>query len=110
MPPPAVSGGLLRMYASTPGLMIDSGLYSFGRRVSREIRIVYTMRMAGVFMVSTCALSLRTGIIPRAGWRTLAFVLAVFLLLTLGEFYWAPLAFPLWVLLMSVHILPAILR
>ena len=35
----------------------------------------------------------------------LGLVLAVFLLLSLGNFYWAPLVFPLWVLLISVHIL-----
>ena len=34
-------------------------------------------------------------------------VLALFLLFSLGFFYWAPLVFPLWVLLISVHILVA---
>jgi hypothetical protein len=34
-------------------------------------------------------------------------VLAVFLLLSLGNCDWAPLVFPLWVLLISVHILLA---
>jgi hypothetical protein len=65
---------------------------------------VYTMRMAGVFMISTCTLSLRTGIIPR--WMAfLGFALALFLLLSLSFFYWAPLVFPLWILLISVYIL-----
>jgi hypothetical protein len=72
--------------------------------VTYEMMNVYTMRMAGVFMISTCTLSLRTGIIPR--WMAhLGLVLAVFLLLSLGNFSWAPLVFPLWVLLISVHIL-----
>jgi hypothetical protein len=67
---------------------------------------VYTMKMAGVFMITTCTLSLRTGIIPR--WMAfLGLVLALFLLLSTGFFYWAPLVFPLWVLLISVHILLA---
>jgi hypothetical protein len=66
----------------------------------------YTMKMAGVFMISTCTLSLRTGIFPR--WMAfLGLMLAVFLLFSLGFFYWAPLVFPLWVLLISVHILLA---
>jgi hypothetical protein len=65
---------------------------------------VYTMRMAGVFMISTSTLSLRTGIIPR--WMAfLGFALALFLLLSLSFFYWAPLVFPLWILLISVYIL-----
>jgi hypothetical protein len=33
--------------------------------------------------------------------------LALFLLLSLGIVYWAPLVFPLWVLLISIHILRA---
>ncbi len=37
-------------------------------------------------------------------------MLALFLLFSLGFFYWAPLVFPLWVLLISVHILLANLR
>jgi hypothetical protein len=37
----------------------------------------------------------------------LGFVLALFLLLSLGLVYWAPLVFPLWVLVISVHILLA---
>jgi hypothetical protein len=102
----AMAGGLLRMYVSAPGLVIDSGLYAFGRTVAYEMMNVYTLRMAGVFMISTCTLSLRTGIIPR--WMAyLGLVLALFLLLSLGAFYWAPLVFPLWVLLVSAHILLA---
>ncbi len=47
-------------------------------------------------MISTCMLSLRTGIIPR--WMAfLGLALALFLLFSLGFFYWAPLVFPLWV-------------
>ena len=65
---------------------------------------VYTMRMAGVWMISTCTLSLRTGIVPR--WMAfLGLALALFLLFSMGLLYWAPLVFPLWVLLISVHIL-----
>jgi hypothetical protein len=55
-------------------------------------------------MISTCTLSLRTGIIPR--WMAfLGLALALFLLFSMGLLYWAPLVFPLWVLLISVHIL-----
>ena len=62
--------------------------------------------MAGVFMITTCTLSLRTGIIPR--WMAiLGLALALFLILSLGFLYWAPLVFPLWVLRISVYILMA---
>jgi 4-hydroxybenzoate polyprenyltransferase len=100
----AVAGGLLLMYGSAPVLVVSSGLYTFGRTVVYEMMDVYTLRMAGVFMISTCTLSLRTGIIAR--WMAyLGLVLALFLLFSLGTLYWAPLVFPLWVLLISVHIL-----
>ena len=105
----AVAGGTIQMYGATPSMLIESGLYAFGRTVTYEIMNVYTMKMAGVFMISTCTLSLRTGIIPR--WMAyLGLALALFLLFSLGFFDWAPLVFPLWVLLISVHILLANLR
>jgi CHASE2 domain-containing sensor protein len=60
-------------------------------------------------MMTTCTLSLRTGIFPR--WMAfLGLVLALFLLLTTGSFYWAPLVFPLFILLISVYILLVNLR
>lgn len=102
----AVAGGLMRMYGATPRMLMESSMYTFGRTVTYEIMNVYAMRMAGVFMISTSTLSLRTGIVPR--WMALlGFGLALFLLFSLGFFYWAPLVFPLWVLLISVHILLA---
>ncbi len=105
----AVAGGLMRMYGATPSMLIESGMYAFGRTVTYEIMNVYTMKMAGVFMISTCTLSLRTGIIPR--WMALlGLALALFLLFSLGHFYWAPLVFPLWILLISMHILLANLK
>ena len=100
----AIAGGLMSVYATTPGRLIESGMYTFGRTVAYEIMNVYAMKMAGVFMISTCTLSLRTGITPR--WMAfLGLALALFLLFSLGFFYWAPLVFPLWVLMISVYIL-----
>jgi len=102
----AVAGGVISIFSAAPDMLIDSGLYTFGRTVTYEIMNVYTMKMAGVFMMTTCTLSLRTGITPR--WMAyLGLALALFLLLSTGLFYWAPLVFPLWVLLISVHILLA---
>ncbi len=84
----AVAGGILKMYGATPRQLINSGIYSFGRIITYEIMNVYAMKMAGVFMISTSTLSLRTGIAPR--WMAiLGFVLALFLLFSLGYFYWA---------------------
>ena len=105
----AIAGGTISLYGSASGQIIDSGIYNFGRTVTYEIMNVYALKMAGVFMISTCTLSLRTGIFPR--WMAfLGLALALLLLLSTGFFYWAPLVFPLWVLLISVYILLANLR
>jgi hypothetical protein len=100
----AVAGGLLIIYGTAPALVIESGLYTFGRTVTYEIMNVYTMKMAGMFMITTCTLSLRTGIIPR--WMAyLGLLLALFLLLSSGYVSWGLLVFPLWVFMISVYIL-----
>jgi len=100
----AVSGGILSMYGTTPDQLIESGVYTFGRTVTYEITNVYTLKMAGVFMTTTCTLGLRTGIMPR--WMAFfGLGLALFLLLSMGFFYWAPLVFPLWTLLISTYFL-----
>jgi hypothetical protein len=100
----AVAGGTIRIYGSAPIQLIESGLYTFGRTITYEIMNVYTLKMAGVFMLTTCTLSLRTRILPR--WMVfLGFILALFLLLSLGLVNWAPVVFPLWILLISAHIL-----
>ena len=105
----AVTGGIISMYGTTPAMLIESGMYAFGRTLTYELMTVYTMKMAGVFMITTCTLSLRTGIFPR--WMAfLGVVLALFLLLSIGFFDWAPVVFPLWILLISVYILLANLR
>jgi hypothetical protein len=105
----AVAGGIINIYGTTQGNLISSGIYTFGRSLTYEIMTVYAMKMAGMFMISTSTLSLRTGILPR--WMAyLGLLLALILLLTVSLFYWTPLLFPLWVLLISVHILLANLR
>ena len=105
----AMAGGVLTVYKATPDKLMEAGIYQFGRTVAHQIINVFAMKMAGVFMISTCTISVRTGIFPR--WMTfLGYALALLLLLGSGFLYWAPLVFPLWVLLISVHILLANLR
>ncbi len=100
----AVAGGILSVFGTAVGGLISSGVYTFGRVVSYEIMNVYAIKMAGVFMISTCTLSLRTGIIPR--WMVfLGYALALILILSMGFFIWASIIFPLWILLISVSIL-----
>jgi len=102
----AVAGGLMMAYETIPGKLMDSAIYTFARTVAYQFGSVFAMRMAGVFMMSTCTLAIRIGMFPR--WMAfLGYALALLLLLSIGRFYWTQLVFPLWVLAISVHILLA---
>jgi len=102
----ALTGGVMMAYEAIPDKLMDSGTYTFARAVTYELVNVYALRMAGVFMFSTCTLAIRIGIFPR--WMSfLGYVLALFLLLSIGHFGWAPLVFPLWALMVSVYVLLA---
>ncbi len=102
----AMAGGIMMVYRTTPGKLMESGTYTFGRTMVYHIVNVYAVKMAGVFMISTCTLSMRTGIFPR--WMAfLGYGLALLLLLSIGYLQWALLVLPLWVLLVSCYILYA---
>jgi hypothetical protein len=104
-----VSGGLIMAYGEIPGKSMDSGTYALARTVAYELVNVYALRMAGVFMMSTCTLGLRIGMFPR--WMAyLGYAMALFLLLSGGFFSWAFLVFPLWALMISVYVLLANFR
>ena len=105
----AVTGGLMIAYEAMPGKLLDSGTYTFARALAYQLANVYALRMAGVFMISTCTIAIRLGIFPR--WMALlGYVLALFLLLSIGHFGWASLVFPVWALVVSVYVLLANLR
>jgi len=105
----AIAGGIIIVLSSGSGNLIQSGTYALGRVVSYQVMHVYATKMAGVFMISTSTLALRTRIVPR--WMAfLGYTLALFLLLSVDSVEWAAVVFPLWVLLISVHILLANLQ
>jgi hypothetical protein len=104
-----VVGGLMMAYTAIPRKLMDSGIYTFARTVAYQIANVYAIRMAAVFMISTCTLAIRIGIFPRS-MAFIGYALALLLLLSPGHLPWAPLAFPLWTLLISVYVLFSNLR
>jgi hypothetical protein len=105
----AVTGALIMAYEALPRELMDSASYKFGRGVSYEITNVYGLRMAGVFMISTCTINIRNGIFPR--WMAfVGYFLALFLLVGIGRWNWSQLVFPVWTLLISVYILIANFR
>jgi hypothetical protein len=107
--PAAIAGGIIMSHGVLTGKLIESGIYTFARTVVYVIVNIYAMKMAGVFMISTCTIAIRIRIFPR--WAAfLGYALAVLLLLSSGLLSWAPLVFPLWILVISVYILFTNLR
>jgi hypothetical protein len=103
----AVAGSTILLYHTQPDRLLASSYYEFGRTLANEILHTYALKMAGVFMISTATLFIRTRVIPR--WiALLGYGLAALMLLRIGQINrigWVALAFPLWVLLLSVYIL-----
>jgi hypothetical protein len=103
----AVAGGILIAYAAAPDQVLATPTFVFARAITYEIMNIYAIKMAGVFMMATSTLALRTGLFAR--WIAfLGYVLALVLLLVSNRDLQGILAvFPLWVLLVSVYILAA---
>ena len=88
--------------AQTTGLL-DAGTFTMAQFIY-EIMNIYAIKMAGVFMISLSTISVRTRITPR--WiAILGYALALLILFGSRYISWTVLAFPLWVLLISVYIL-----
>jgi hypothetical protein len=100
----AVTGGIIMAYRARPEALLDSATYTFARDVAYEIMNLYAAKMAAVFMISTSTLAVRTGFIAR--WiALLGYAFALFLLLSGRYVAWIIMVFPLWVLLVSIHVL-----
>jgi hypothetical protein len=100
----ATAGGVITAFQTIPQQVIDTGLYGYGRATTYELMNTYAIKMAGVFMISSCTLFVRLKLAPR--WMVyLGYALALCLLLSIGFISWISLVFPLWVLLISVYIL-----
>jgi hypothetical protein len=105
----AVAGGIITILSHAPASLIQSGSYALGRAEAYQTLNVYAVKMAGVFMMATCTISLKTRVLPR--WMPfLGYVLALILLLSVGTIEWILMVFPLWVLLISTYILIENLR
>jgi hypothetical protein len=100
----AVAGGILTNYSIASRAQPSSDILIFSRAVTYSILYVFAMKMAGVFIISTTTVGLRTEVMPRwMGW--LGYVVAAVLLLSITYWEWMALLFPLWVLVLSIYIL-----
>ena len=102
----AMAVGLITSAAVAPRAALTSDAWRIGRAVTYTLMTTYAMRMAAVFMISTATIALRTAIMPR--WLVLiGYMLALILLLTVGDLPWVEELFPAWVFAVSIYILLA---
>ena len=78
--------------------------WQFGQMLLLTLSKTYALRMAAVFMISLATIWLKTGLMPR--WLVgVTYLVAVGLLLASDLTMWLVLAFPTWVLVVSVLLL-----
>jgi len=100
----ALGGGIIIAYAAKPTELLSSPTFTFARAATYEVMNLYAVKMAAVFMISTCTLAIRTGVFAR--WIAfLGYAFALFLLLSGRYIEWILMLFPMWVLLISIYIL-----
>jgi hypothetical protein len=82
----------------------STAVATFGRMMLLALTKTYALRMAAVFMMSLATIWLRTGLMPR--WLVVVtYVVAVALLIVSDISMWIALAFPAWVLVVSLLVL-----
>lgn len=100
----AVGAGLTATNSALGTSIAGDGVGVFGQMLLLHLSKTYALRMAAVFMMSLTTIWLRTGLMPR--WLVvLSYALAAALILG-GDFsMWLTLAFPAWVLVVSLVML-----
>ena len=97
----AVGAALIASKAGMVDAAAHSEVATFGQMLLLALSKTYGIRMAAVFMISLATIWLKTGLMP----RPLAFatyLLAVTLLVAGDLSMWLTLAFPIWVLAVSL--------
>jgi hypothetical protein len=100
----SIAGAFLEQMRSQTGTPPNMEIYEFERRLSRAFVNIFAVKMAAVFMFSTCTIALRTAIFPR--WIAfLGFACGLTMLLVIANWGWIALIFPMWMLVVSMQIL-----
>ncbi|MFI6772640.1 hypothetical protein [Nocardia sp. NPDC050412] len=100
----AVAAGLVSSDTDVTDPGARAEVVDFGTMVVVSACQTYALRMAAVFMISLATIWLKTGLMPR--WLAgLSYLAAVALLVASETSRWMTLAFPAWVLVVSVLIL-----
>lgn len=97
----AVGAGLVAIRATKPDAAATGDVAVFGEHVLVALSNTYALRMAGVFMFSLATIWLKTRLMPT--WLiTVTYVAAVAILIASDVSIWVTIAFPIWVLLVSL--------
>lgn len=97
-------GAILIAHNAAPEEFANSDAFRFARAATYSIVNIYMVKMAAVFMITTSTVAISTRFVPR--WMAmLGYLLS--LLLLFGSYYlrWSFIVFPLWVLVISIHVL-----
>jgi hypothetical protein len=102
----ATAGGvaLSSSHAFATDPVAHAEVVAFGQMLMLTLTKTYALRMAAVFMISLATIWLKTGLMPR--WLVgVTYLVAVGLILSSDISMWLTLAFPVWVLVVSVLLL-----
>ena len=100
----SVVGAMILAFAQGIADVSTSAAFHFTRTFTYNIVNIYMVKMAGVFLMSTSTVVIFTQIAPR--WiALLGYGLALLLLFASAHFSWTFVAFPFWILLISMYLL-----
>ncbi|MDT5101015.1 MAG: hypothetical protein QOC76_4752 [Mycobacterium sp.] len=100
----AIGAGLAASSRDVVDVSAHTEVATFGQMVLITLTKTYALRMGAVFMISLATMWLKTGLMPR--WLVIVtYVLALGILLASDISMWMTLAFPIWVLIVSVLLL-----
>jgi hypothetical protein len=100
----AIGAGLVATSREVVDTAAHAEVATFGQMVLITLTKTYALRMGAVFMISLATIWLKTGLMPR--WLVIVtYVLAAGILLASDISMWITLAFPAWVLIVSMLLL-----
>lgn len=100
----AATAAIILVFGGHPEVVAPGGAFAIARALAFSIINVYAVKMAAVFMFVTSTIAVKTRLAAR--WiAILGYGLAVALLFGSELTRWSMLAFPLWVLVVSLYIL-----
>jgi len=100
----AVFGAIVIVHAAHPEALRESPAFALARAFAYTVVNVYAIRMAGVFMLITSSIALRTAFIAR--WMAApGFAMGLFLMFASPWIDWSFIVLPLWARLISVYLL-----